>query len=292
MPAPSKFVQALESAAFIVTCELDPPKGTDSSLVEHKIKVLRDKVQALVVSDNPKARLHMAPLGFCRTLLDQGLDPIMTITCRDRNRLALQSDLLAAAGLGIQNILAVSGDYITWGDHPESRPVYDLDSVQLLWAISQLNGNKDMAGSAIQGPSPSFVFGAAVTLTGTPLLPQVFKFRKKEQTGARFFMSHPIFDLAGVEEFFKQVPEVKTPLLATVCLLKEEQIRDYKHGLHPGIFIPESVSQRFQSLNPGEVEPKMLEHTAKLIEEIKKDGRFRGVHLMLQGEEERIQELI
>ncbi|MBA4392058.1 MAG: hypothetical protein C0407_00730 [Desulfobacca sp.] len=291
MPVPSKFVQALESDGFIVTCELDPPKGTDPSLVEPKIKVLKDKVQALVIADNPKAQLHMAPIGFCRYLLDLGLDPIMTITCRDRNRLALQSDLLAAAGLGIHNILIVSGDYITWGDHPESCPVYDLDSVQLLWTISQLNKNKDMAGGALQGPSPSFVFGAAVTLAGNPLLPQVFKFRKKEQTGVRFFMSHPIFDLAGVEDFFKQVPEMKTPLLATVCLLKEEQIREYKPGQIPGLLIPESVAGKFKSLTPGEVEPKMLEQAAKLIEAIKKDGRFRGVHLMLQGEEEKIGEL-
>jgi hypothetical protein len=105
-------------------------------------------------------------------------------------------------------------------------------------------------------------------------------------------MSHPIFDLAGVEEFFKLVPDIKTPLLATVCLLKEEQIRDYKPGQYPGLLIPETVRGRFQSLNSGEVEPKMLEQTAKLIEEIKKDGRFRGVHLMLQGEEKKIRELL
>lgn len=292
MPTPSKFAQALESDVFIVTCELDPPKGTDPSLAENKITGLKDKVQALVVSDNPKAQLHMAPIGFCRTLLEQGFDPIMTMTCRDRNRLALQSDLLAAAGLGIQNILAVSGDYITWGDHPESRPVYDLDSVQLLWTISQLNLNKDISGGVVQGPSPSFTFGAAVTLTANPLLPQVFKFRKKERAGAQFFMSHPIFDLAGVEDFFKQVPEMNIPLLASVCLLKEEQIRDYSPGKTPGLSVPKTVLEKFQSLNSEEFQARMLEQTTKLIEEIKKDGRFRGVHLMLQGEEEKIGELL
>jgi methylenetetrahydrofolate reductase (NADPH) len=123
-------------------------------LVDWKIAALKDKVQAVVVSDNPRARMQMAPLGFCRYLLDQGLEPIMTMTCRDRNRLALQSDLLAAAGLGIQNILAVTGDYVTWGDHPEGKPVYDLDSVQLIWALSQLNANRDISGNVIEGPPP------------------------------------------------------------------------------------------------------------------------------------------
>jgi len=292
MPALSKFAQILESDAFIVTCELDPPKGTAPSLLDNKIAALKDKVQALVVSDNPNARMQMAPMGFCRYLLDKGIEPIMTITCRDRNRLALQSDLLAAAGLGIQNILAVTGDYITWGDHPESSPVYDLDSVQLLWAISLLNLNKDISGSVLEGPAPLFTIGAAVTLAANTILPQILKFRKKEGAGAHFFMSHPIFDLASVAEFFKQVSELKAPLFASVCILTEEQIREYSPGKYPGLFVPKPVLEKFQSLNPGEVLPRMIEHTAALIEEIKKDGRFRGVHLMLQGEEERIGELV
>ena len=292
MPAPSKFAEALKSGAFLVTCELDPPKGIDPSLKGDKIKALREKAQALVVSDNHNARLHMAPLGFCRYLLDQGFDPVMTITCRDRNRLALQSDLLAAAGLGIQNILAVTGDYMTWGDHPESKPVYDLDAVQLLWAISKLNLNQDISGNPLEGPAPSFTFGAAVSLAAHPVLPEVLKFRKKERSGAHFFMSQPILELAGVEEFFKEVRDLKIPLLASVCLLKEEQIRDYGPGQYPGLNIPRGLLENWQALKPGEVRPKMMEHAARLIEAIKKDGRFQGVHLMLQGEEELIGELI
>ena len=292
MPAPNKFAQALDSDVFLITCELDPPKGMDPSLEENKIKALKDKVLAVVVSDNPKALLHMAPLGFCRYLLGQGCEPIMTITCRDRNRLAMQADLLAAAGLGIHNILAVSGDYITWGDHPGSTPVYDLDSVQLLWALSQLNQNKDISGGELLGPSPSFVYGGAVTLSGSPLAPQVLKFKKKEQTGARFFMSHPIFDLAGVDEFFKLVPEIKTPLLATVCLVKEEQLKEETSGRFPGLQIPGSFKEKFKDVSPGEAETKIWDYSAKLIAEIRKDGRFRGVHLMLQGKEERIGDLL
>ena len=187
MPAPSKFAEGLKSGAFMVTCELDPPKGIDPSLPEDKITALREKVQALVVSDNHNARMHMAPLGFCRYLLDQGFDPVMTITCRDRNRLALQSDLLAAAGLGIQNILVVTGDYMTWGDHPESKPVYDLDAVQLLWTISQLNSNQDISGNPLEGPGPLFYLRGGGVPGGQSCFARDFKVPKKRRGRGSFF---------------------------------------------------------------------------------------------------------
>jgi 5,10-methylenetetrahydrofolate reductase len=276
----------------MVTCELDPPKGTDPAKAKNVIDLLKEKVQAVVVSDNPQAHLHMAPMGFCRYLLDQGLEPVMTVTCRDRNRLALQSDLLAAAGLGLQNILAVTGDYITWGDHPEAKPVYDLDSLQLIKTLSLLNQNQDLTGQTLGGSPPALTIGAAARITGNPMLPQVLKFRKKEQAGAHFFMTHPVFELAGVEDFFSLVPEPKIPILASVCLLHEKQIREYTPGKYPGLDIPQPFVEKFQSLNAEEVRSGLMAHLAQLIETIKKDGRFRGVHLMLNGEEERIGELV
>jgi methylenetetrahydrofolate reductase (NADPH) len=292
MPTPSEFRQALASKDFILTAELDPPKGADLSVVQEKISALKGKVQGVVVSDNHSARMRMAPLGLCRALLDQGLEPILTLTGRDRNRLALQSDLLAASSLGIQNVLSVTGDHTSWGDHPQAKPVYDLDSLQLLGALSALNLGQDLSGNPLEGAAPLFTVGAVVPLTANPLQPVIMKFRKKAALGLDFFMSHPLFDLKNAEPFFEQTPEIKTPLLATVCLLKREQVAGYIPGNIPGLFLPEGMLEQFKSWEEGAYESKAWEFARKLIEAIKKDGRFRGVHLMLQGEEERVGELV
>ena len=247
MPTPNSFSRALASKDFILTAELDPPKGADVSVIQEKISALRDKVQGVVVSDNHSARMRMAPLGLCRALLDQGLEPILTLTGRDRNRLALQSDLLAAFSLGIQNVLAVTGDHTSWGDHPQAKPVYDLDSVQLLKTVSALNRGLDLSGTPLEGALPLFTVGAVVPLTANPLQPVIMKFRKKAAQGVDFFMSHPLFDLKNAGDFFEQTPEIKTPILVTVCLLKWEQVADYRPGNIPGLSLPEGVLEEFKS---------------------------------------------
>lgn len=292
MATPSKLASALASDDFIITCALDPPKGTAFSSLESRTAALAQKVQAVVVADNPKARLHMAPLGFCKMLLDRGLEPVMTLTCRDRNRLALQSDLLAAAGLGIKNILALTGDYITWGDHPQAKPVYDLDSLQLIGLLARFNEGCDLAGASFEGPAPDFTIGAVADLTGNPFGPVMLKIKKKEQAGVHFFISHPIFDLEEAEVFFKERPESRVPLLAAVCLLREEQIQRYRAGGEPGLSIPDRILEKYSALPTGELTGRAMADAAELIANIKKGGRFRGVHLMLHGEEERIGELV
>jgi methylenetetrahydrofolate reductase (NADPH) len=292
MPTPSEFRQALASKDFILTAELDPPKGADLSVVQEKISALKGKVQGVVVSDNHSARMRMAPLGFCRTLLDQGLEPILTLTCRDRNRLALQSDLLAAFSLGIQNVLAVTGDHTSWGDHPQAKPVYDLDSVQLLKTVNALNHGQDLSGNPLEGGPPLFTVGAVVPLAANPLQPVIMKYRKKAAQGVDFFISHPLFDLKNAGDFLEQTPEIKTPLLATVCLLKWAQVAGSSPGSIPGVFLPEGILEEFKSWKEEAYQSKAWDFAGRLIEAVKKDGRFRGVHLMLQGDEERVGELV
>jgi 5,10-methylenetetrahydrofolate reductase len=292
MPEPSSFSQALASDRFIILCELDPPHSADPSLKDDKIAFLKGKIQAAVVPDNHQAKLHMSPLAFSRYLLDQGVEPMMTLTCRDRNRLALQSDLLGAAALGISNILALTGDYLSWGDHPQAKPVFDLDSIQLLQAISQFKAGTNLMGKPLEGRLPQFTVGALVPLKTDPLGPQILKFRKKMAVGVDFFMSHPLFDLEGIGEFLSVVSETGKPLLATIRLFKPRDFTGPLKGRLPGLVIPPPVLEQFGALQEEEMLSRSLEMAAGVIQAVKKDGRFRGIHLLLRGAEERIGELL
>ena len=292
MPEPSSFSQTLASDRFIILCELDPPHSADPSLKDDKIAFLKGKIQAAVVPDNHQAKLHMSPLAFSRYLLDQGLEPMMTLTCRDRNRLALQSDLLGAAALGISNILALTGDYLSWGDHPQAKPVFDLDSIQLLQAISQFKAGTNFMGKPLEGRLPQFTAGALVPLKTDPLGPQILKFRKKMAAGADFFMSHPLFDLEGIGEFLSVVSETGKPLLATIRLFKPKDFTGPLKGRLPGLVIPPAVLEQFGALQEEEMLSRSLEMAAGVIQAVKKDGRFRGIHLLMRGAEERIGELL
>ena len=292
MPEPNSFSQALASDRFIITCELDPPHSADPSLKDDKIAFLKGKIQAAVVPDNHQAKLHMAPLAFGRHLLDQGLEPIMTLTCRDRNRLALQSDLLGAAALGISNILALTGDYLSWGDHPQAKPVFDLDSIQLLQAISQFKAGTNLMGKPLEGRPPQFTAGALVPLKTDPLGPQILKFRKKMAAGVDFFMSHPLFDLEGIGEFLSVISETGIPLLATIRLFKPKDFTGPRKGRLPGLVIPPPVLEQFSALQEEEMLSRSLEMAAGVIQAVKTDGRFQGIHLLLRGAEDRIEELL
>jgi methylenetetrahydrofolate reductase (NADH) len=292
MPEPNSFSQALASDRFIITCELDPPQGADPSLKDDKISLLKGKIQAAVVPDNHQAKLHMSPLAFSRHLLDQGVEPIMTLACRDRNRLALQSDLLGAASLGISNILALTGDYLSWGDHPQAKPVFDLDSIQLLQSISQLKAGTNLVGNPLKGRLPPFTTGALVPLKTNPLGPQILKFRKKIAAGADFFLSHPLFDLDGIGEFLSIISETGKPLLATIRLFKPKDFTGPQKGRLPGLVIPPPFLERFSTLPEEELLSRSLEMAAGIIQAVKKDGRFRGIHLLLRGAEERLGELL
>jgi len=174
----SKLRQALESGKFVITGEVGPPKGVDLGACLHHARELRDKVVAINVTDLQSAVMRIGSMVVCAKLVEQGLEPVYQLTCRDRNRLALQSDLLSAWAFGIKNVLCLTGDHPALGDHSDARPVYDLDSVQLLKAASTLNNGHDMAGHELEG-KPDFFLGAVVTPAADPLEPQIIKMKKK-----------------------------------------------------------------------------------------------------------------
>jgi methylenetetrahydrofolate reductase (NADPH) len=173
----------------VITCEVGPPKGIEMEEMLDELVPLRDKVDAFNVTDLQSSVMRVGSLATCRLLSDRELEPIMQLTCRDRNRLALQSDVLSAAVLGIENLLCLTGDHTKLGDHPDAMPVFDLDSVQLLAAVKGLMNGKDMAGNDLEGRPPEFCLGAVVNPGADPLEPQIIKMAKKVEAGAEFFQT-------------------------------------------------------------------------------------------------------
>jgi methylenetetrahydrofolate reductase (NADPH) len=199
----SKFEEILGQKDFVVTAEVDPPKGTDLEAFKETAAKLSGKVDALIVSDNRNAEARMSPLAAAAAVGGNGLEVILTLTCRDRNRLALTSDLLAAASWGLQNLLLVTGDFVSLGDHPDAKPVFDLDSVQTLQLAAALAQGHDLAGGELLGAKPFFA-GATVAPGSSPLGPQLMKLRKKVAAGAGFIVTRPVPALAQLRDFVGQ----------------------------------------------------------------------------------------
>ena len=190
------FPQKLRQGKFLITSEIGPPKGTDLQKMFEEAELLRGKVDAFNVTDLQSSVMRVGSLAVCRLLQEKGLEPIFQLTCRDKNRLALQSELLSAHVLGIKTVLALTGDHTTLGDHPQAKPVFDLDSVSLLQAAGLLREGKDMAGGELAGKA-ELCMGAVVNPGADPLEPQLMKMEKKIQAGAEFFQTQAVYDIAG-----------------------------------------------------------------------------------------------
>jgi 5,10-methylenetetrahydrofolate reductase len=215
----SSFKRLLKSDKFVVTCEAAPPKGINLEKMVHHIELLKDKVDAINVTDHQSSIMRYPSLGGALLIKEVGGEPILQMTCRDRNRLALQADLLFAAYKGIHNVLCLTGDSIMFGDHKEAKGVFDLDSSQLLGAIRKLESGKDLGGNDLDG-SVSFCAGAIVTPEANPLLePQLIKFEKKVEAGAEFIQTQAVYDLDRFKEFMDYARQFPVKILAGIILL-------------------------------------------------------------------------
>jgi len=212
----AKLAQALADKKFVVTVEMDPPRGVSTASLEALAGGLAGRVDAVVLSDNRGACPRQAPCWLAHCLCARaGLEVVMTLTCRDRNRLALTSEMLAAAAAGVENLLLVSGDFVSLGDHPGAKPVYDLDSVQALQLAAALMAGHDLGGQAL-ADAPSFFLGSSLAAHANPLGPQIIKYRKKVQAGAGFFITQPLSSMETLRAFLAQAGEPGAPLLAGV----------------------------------------------------------------------------
>jgi methylenetetrahydrofolate reductase (NADPH) len=285
----SKLRQELERGDFVVTGEIGPPKGVDIEKCLSDAETLRTQVTAFNVTDLQSAVMRIGSLAVSARLIDQGLEPVFQLTCRDRNRLALQSDLLSAWALGIENVLCITGDHPILGDHTEAKPVYDLDSVQLLKAVTTLNQGHDMAGHELES-SPGLFAGAVVTPGAEPLEPQIIKMKKKIEAGARFFQTQAIYEPEKFEHFMNQVQAFKVPVIAGIVVLKGAGMARFMNSNVAGITVPESIINEMADTKADDRKKKSVEITARILRQIK--PFCQGVHIMPLGWDELIPDIL
>jgi 5,10-methylenetetrahydrofolate reductase len=284
MSEASRLQQAFAAGKFVVSGEIGPPKGTQIEEMLHHIDALKDKVDALNVTDNQSSVMRISSLGVCQLIKEKNGEPILQMTCRDRNRLALQSDLLSASVLGIKNVLCLTGDYITIGDHKEAKPVFDIDSVQLIQTIRQLEKGRDLAGNELQG-APKFFVGAVVTPEADPIEPQLLKFEKKVKAGADFFQTQAIYDIENFKKFMRYARQFNTKIMAGIVLLVSAGMARYMNQNVPGIFVPQELIDEMASAPKGKALEKGIEIAGRMIRQLKDEKICDGVHIMAIGRE-------
>ncbi len=288
---PSKFKQALDSNKFVITSEIGPPKGTNLEKMYHHIDLLKDKVDALNVTDHQSSVMRFPSIGGCLAIKEHGGEPILQMTCRDRNRLALQAELLFAYTRGIRNVLCLTGDAVPVGDHKEAKGVFDLDSVQLLRTIRTLESGKDVGGNDLDG-AVEFCAGATVTPEANPIEPQLIKFEKKVEAGAEFFQTQAIYDLDKFAKFMQFARQFPVKILAGIVLLSSARMAKYMTENVPGIFVPQYLIDELANAPKGMALNKGIEIAGRMIATIKKEGICDGVHIMAIGREEVVPDII
>lgn len=279
----SKLKEVLQSGKFAVTAEVGPAKGVDIHEFLENAELLKNRVDAVNCTDQQSAVMRLGSLVACHLLIQKGIEPVFQMTCRDRNRIALQSDLLSASVLGIENVLCLTGDYVTLGDHPEAKPVFDLDSVSLLYAARQLEQGKDLAGKELKG-SPKFFLGACVTPGADPVEPQLIKMEKKVKAGAQFFQTQAIYEPKKFEAFMKEARKFGVPVLVGIVLLRSAAMARFMNKNVAGIHVPEVLINEMDAAE-NKLQ-KGIEIAARLINEMK--DMCQGVHIMAIGLESKV----
>jgi methylenetetrahydrofolate reductase (NADPH) len=283
----SKLQASLASGRFVVTGEIGPPKGTNIGPCLHEAdEYLKNTVVAVNVTDIQTAIMRLGSMATCHLLLDHGIEPVFQMVTRDRNRLALQSDLLSAYVLGVRNVLALTGDHVAMGDHADAKPVFDLDSVGLLQAISNLETGHDMGADFKGNPntldgSPKFFKGCCVTPCADEVEPQIIKLEKKVEAGAQFVQTQAVYSPKTFEAFMNRVSHLKVPVMVGIVLLKNAGMAKYMNANVPGVNVPKRFITRLLDAAKEDREKVSVEIAAELIKKMK--PMCQGAHLMTLG---------
>ncbi|MCJ7544348.1 MAG: methylenetetrahydrofolate reductase [Phycisphaerae bacterium] len=292
----SKLQAALEAGRFVVTGEVGPPKGTHvEHCLEEAEKYLKGTVVAVNVTDLQTAVMRLGSLVVSSLLVQRGIEPVFQMVCRDRNRLALQSDLLSAYVLGIRNVLALTGDHVALGDHKEAKCVFDLDSVGLLQAITALEGGHDMGTDAEGKPNalegvPKFFAGCCVTPCAEDVEMQVIKLEKKVAAGAQFIQTQAVYDPAAFESFMKRIEHLKVPVLVGIVILKSAGMAKYMNSSVPGVSVPDGLIKRLTDCSKDDREKVTVEIAGELVRAMK--PLCQGAHLMTLGWDHLVPDII
>jgi methylenetetrahydrofolate reductase (NADPH) len=273
--------EKIDSGKFIVCGEIGPPKSCDGDVIREKSKYFKGVVDAVNITDNQTAVVRLSSIASAKILLDEGVEPIIQMTCRDRNRLAIQSDLLGAAALGIHNLLCLTGDYQKFGDQPEAKGVFDLDSIQLVATAAKMNSGFLLSEQEMK-KTPDFVIGAAANPFAEPLEMRIIRLHKKVQAGARFIQTQPVFDMNIFNNWMEKVVErglhEKCAILAGVMPVKSVKALYHMKKEVPGVKInDEYISRLEKAPDPKEEGVKIA---VEMIQTLRKIKGVRGIHIM------------
>ena len=273
--------EKIESNRFIVCGEIGPPQSCDADVIRRKSKHFKGYVDAVNITDNQKAVARLSSIASAKILLEEGVEPIIQMTCRDRNRLAIQSDLLGASALGIQNVLCLTGDHQKFGDHPEAKGVFDLDSIQLIATVSNMNRGFFLSGYEMK-KAPAFLIGAAANPFAEPFEMRLIRLYKKIEAGAHFIQTQPVFDLEIFTRWMKRVVDMglheKTAILAGVLPVKSAKTLLWMKEEVPGVKIHDMWVQRMK--NAREPEQEGVTMAVEIIQALRNIKGVRGIHLM------------
>lgn len=285
------FKETLNSGKFIITSEIAPPKGTNIEKMCHHIDLLKDKVDGINITDHQSSVMRFPSLGGCIHVKEQGGEPILQMTCRDRNQLALQADLFFANSRGINNVLCLTGDAVVVGDHKQARDVFELDSSQLLQTIRQLETGIDLGGNELDG-AVEFCAGAIVTPEANPIEPQLIKFEKKVNAGAEFFQTQAIYDLDNFKRFMEHARKFPVKILAGIVLLTSARMARVMTENVPGIFVPQELIDELANAPKGEAARTGIAIAGRMIAALKQENVCDGVHIMAIGREEVVPDIL
>jgi 5,10-methylenetetrahydrofolate reductase len=280
-----------ERGEFVVSAEVGPPKGFHIEHMLEEAKTYLSGVTAVNVTDNQSSVMRLGSLATCKALQDEGLTPIYQLTCRDRNRIALQSDLLSAAMFGIENLLLLTGDHTKLGDHPQAKPVFDLDSVSLIHTVKKLEEGVDLGGNPLVGEPPKFAKGAVVSPCSDSVDAQLAKMERKVAAGADYFQTQAVFEPEKFIKFMEKAKDFGKPVQLGIIIPKSAGMAKFMNENVAGIHVPqEMIDELKKDKEKTKAGITGIEIAARIIKECK--PYCQGVHIMALGWESKVPDLL